>query len=324
MERRPPRVSTNSSRTGSVITACPGSRLSPFRPRSRLNGACSHMSRSASSGASFSFTPRSSRRRRVDCPAGGGDGHELALLDRERDPAARRRSSARAGSPSWRSRPAPSSWPESVRIAKDGMRVSLARPPDPGGPKEDSMTHSLRLALPFAALLAATPLLAQPAFDGLGLGLGNLSRLSPAKTRSISPESFTGEKGKAGHGRRGDGGEGRARPRPGLEGLAVGAHQAEDHVHHGRRRGAGRHPAHLDDADRAVALPDPALLLGRRDDAVRRGAGRRLLRLRLGRLRADLLARGVREPGQRLQQLLGDAVPQGLPGHRREPGRRAR
>jgi len=35
-------------------------------------------------------------------------------------------------------------------------------------------------------------------FNGLGLHLGNLSRLSSAKTRSISPENFTGEKGKAG------------------------------------------------------------------------------------------------------------------------------
>ena len=35
-------------------------------------------------------------------------------------------------------------------------------------------------------------------FDGLHLGLGNLHRLSEAKTRSISPENFTGEKGKAG------------------------------------------------------------------------------------------------------------------------------
>jgi hypothetical protein len=35
-------------------------------------------------------------------------------------------------------------------------------------------------------------------FDGLGLTLGNLPRLSHAKTRSISPENFTGEKGKAG------------------------------------------------------------------------------------------------------------------------------
>jgi hypothetical protein len=34
-------------------------------------------------------------------------------------------------------------------------------------------------------------------FNGLGMGLGNLSRLSKAQTRSISPENFTGEKGQA-------------------------------------------------------------------------------------------------------------------------------
>jgi len=35
-------------------------------------------------------------------------------------------------------------------------------------------------------------------FNGLGMNLGNLSRLSSAKTRSISAENFTGEKGKGG------------------------------------------------------------------------------------------------------------------------------
>ncbi len=35
-------------------------------------------------------------------------------------------------------------------------------------------------------------------FNGLHLNLGNLATLSHAKTRSISPENFTGEKGKAG------------------------------------------------------------------------------------------------------------------------------
>ncbi len=35
-------------------------------------------------------------------------------------------------------------------------------------------------------------------FNGLGTHLGNLSRLSSAKTRSISPENFTGAKGQAG------------------------------------------------------------------------------------------------------------------------------
>ncbi|NLJ85291.1 MAG: DUF2961 domain-containing protein [Firmicutes bacterium] len=35
-------------------------------------------------------------------------------------------------------------------------------------------------------------------FDGLAMGLGGLARLSRAKTRSISAENFTGEKGKGG------------------------------------------------------------------------------------------------------------------------------
>ena len=39
---------------------------------------------------------------------------------------------------------------------------------------------------------------AQTKFNGLDMNLGNLYRLSDAKTRSISPENFSGEKGKAG------------------------------------------------------------------------------------------------------------------------------
>lgn len=35
-------------------------------------------------------------------------------------------------------------------------------------------------------------------FSGLEMGLGNLARLSSAQTRSVSPENFTGEKGKGG------------------------------------------------------------------------------------------------------------------------------
>ena len=58
-------------------------------------------------------------------------------------------------------------------------------------------------------------------FNGLGMHLGNLARLSAAKTRSISPENFTGEKGKGGMATDGTGAQRRARSRPGLEGLAV-------------------------------------------------------------------------------------------------------
>ena len=42
-------------------------------------------------------------------------------------------------------------------------------------------------------------------FNGLGMNLGNLSRLSTAKTRSISAENFTGEKGKGGMAKEGTG-----------------------------------------------------------------------------------------------------------------------
>lgn len=41
-------------------------------------------------------------------------------------------------------------------------------------------------------------LLKSQTFDGLDVNLGNIYRLSDAKTRSISPENFTGEKGKGG------------------------------------------------------------------------------------------------------------------------------
>jgi hypothetical protein len=44
----------------------------------------------------------------------------------------------------------------------------------------------------------AEHLSAQEGFNGMGMNLGNLSRLSRAQTRSISPENFTGEKGKGG------------------------------------------------------------------------------------------------------------------------------
>ncbi|GGF25373.1 glycoside hydrolase family 172 protein [Echinicola rosea] len=46
--------------------------------------------------------------------------------------------------------------------------------------------------------LAPFVLLAQKEFNGLEMNLGNLYRLSDAKTRSISPENFTGEPGKGG------------------------------------------------------------------------------------------------------------------------------
>ena len=62
-------------------------------------------------------------------------------------------------------------------------------------------THRSRTVGFFCALCVLSRLSlfgAESSFNGLDMNLGNLSRLSKAKTRSISPENFTGEKGKAG------------------------------------------------------------------------------------------------------------------------------
>ncbi len=63
------------------------------------------------------------------------------------------------------------------------------------------MNRSAACILAFL-FLASSVALAGPddekSFNGLGVTMGNLSRLSKAQTRSVSPENFTGEKGKAG------------------------------------------------------------------------------------------------------------------------------
>ena len=63
-----------------------------------------------------------------------------------------------------------------------------------------SVNHtSLIVAALAAGFLASFAWAQQPKeFNGLHMSMGNLSKLSNAKTRSISPENFTGEKGKAG------------------------------------------------------------------------------------------------------------------------------
>ena len=61
-----------------------------------------------------------------------------------------------------------------------------------------------KILVPLTAILAlgcgflSSANASQSSFDGLDLNLGNLYRVSKAQTRSISPENFTGEKGKAG------------------------------------------------------------------------------------------------------------------------------
>jgi len=58
---------------------------------------------------------------------------------------------------------------------------------------------TIRLFPIIMGFMVCLPLTAQKdAFNGLDVNLSNLYRLSDAKTRSISPENFTGEKGKGG------------------------------------------------------------------------------------------------------------------------------
>ena len=56
----------------------------------------------------------------------------------------------------------------------------------------------LALFATFVGYHATSASAADSQFNGLGLNLGNLYRVSKAQTRSISPENFTGEKGNAG------------------------------------------------------------------------------------------------------------------------------
>jgi len=62
--------------------------------------------------------------------------------------------------------------------------------------------------------------------------------------------------------------------------------------------------------------------IGTRDRAFSRMSGGRFLRLRLGAIRPDFLAPGLRQPGSAFQLLLGDALPQGLQDHNREHRRK--
>ena len=70
-----------------------------------------------------------------------------------------------------------------------------------------------KLTLLFICALTAigVTLPAADSFDGLNLDLGNLYRVSSAQSHSISPESFTGEKGMAGISTNGPAAKGAAR-----------------------------------------------------------------------------------------------------------------
>ena len=63
--------------------------------------------------------------------------------------------------------------------------------------KTKSTAKALRVFVLISFVFVSTAFCEKP-FNGLYMNMGNLPRLSDAKTRSISPENFTGEKGKGG------------------------------------------------------------------------------------------------------------------------------
>src|SRR5215471_2394924 len=68
------------------------------------------------------------------------------------------------------------------------------------------MKRPLRIQIPASLFLAFSLVVSNGADSSmLGSSLGGLFRTSSAKTRSISPENFTGEKGKAGMAEEGTG-----------------------------------------------------------------------------------------------------------------------
>ena len=79
-------------------------------------------------------------------------------------------------------------------------------------------------------LLVPNGLLAQE-FDGLNNNLSNLYRMSDAKTRSISPENFTGEKGKGGMAELGEGAASHEARELGLRGFLQPGWKICNHGH---------------------------------------------------------------------------------------------
>ena len=158
-------------------------------------------------------------------------------------------------------------------------------------------------------------------FNGLGMHLGNLPRLSRAKTRSISAGELHRRKGQGRHGHRGNRRRRRPRPGAGLENLALDLDPGRARP---SRSPTSRGPGAIQQIwmtvpPQPLATAGPPVLLGRRGEPVGRGAVRRFLLQRLGR--ALHRSRRCRWPStrRRLQLLLGDALPQVGADHDREP-----
>ena len=187
------------------------------------------------------------------------------------------------------------------------------------------MKKTLQLLAVLPALLwFGSTLRAADSFDGLNLDLGNLCRVSSAQSRSISPENFTGEKGKGG--------------------MAIQRHRRpKARRANWARAGKFRRPCAsprtptftLADITGPGAIQQiwmtPAPLDKTRwfilrmywDDeteSVGRMSARRFFCLRHGEILPDQFAARLRESRQRVQLLLADAVPQEMQNHAGKSG----
>ena len=127
-----------------------------------------------------------------------------------------------------------------------------------------------------AAFLVCAPgaaLAQNGSYDGLDTHLGNLYRLSTARTFSISPENPTGEKGKGGMATEGTGASMARDLGPGWKispSVKIGAGTTYTLA---EITGSGAIQHILDDSNRELAPLDSADVLGRRARAVGGGPG---------------------------------------------------
>ena len=173
----------------------------------------------------------------------------------------------------------------------------------------------LWLALLLLALSRLELKAADPVYDVSGGILGNLCRSSKSQSRSICPENFTGEKGKAGMATNGTGSYAARDLGTGWKISPSVVIKAKSTFTLGEIARARQHSAHLDDAHRKLAALNSALLLGWRNRAISGMPGRRFLRVRLGGVLPDQFAGGMCQPGQCVQLLLADAIPQVSQNH---------
>ncbi len=158
-------------------------------------------------------------------------------------------------------------------------------------------------------------------FVGLQPGLGSLPLLGRGRTRSISAENPTGEKGKGRHGnpqsdRAQAGGErpGCGRPRPGLESPAFHPSQRRETAVLMDVAGPGI-IQHIWMVEGSKPRPCHPVLLGWRRDSIGGVARPGLLRRGPRPVRAGEFPGGRGQPRQRPELFLADAVSDARPDH---------